>query len=307
MISRYSGGPFDLCPVGTPEVVARLTPSDGVISVLPGGAVKLFPEDVGMSGVPSEFTKLLHHHIEELHVGARPPRHSAGRVDGQRCDRLICVGPGAVIELDDLIAGLVFGDPVLSCPRRFVVPARHGVGERPIEDFSEVSGRRVGAVLDQAQEVGAGRGQRSTYVVLSESIELPYQRIAPPTQGFAETLFRVVIDHPYRLPLRRAHCGLPTDALPDSGGETASSALPPSIHMAPAASKQLIGRQRDRPSRSVLARRAVPAPDSEPSSWSDLAGEIDRTAVEADELDVIGVVIDDKLRNPVVAEHEVAV
>ena len=61
---------------------------------------------------------------------------------------------------------------------RLDVRERRLLREGPTEGVPEVAGLDPGAVLDQPEEVGAGRGERAAYVVLAEPLELPDQRLA---------------------------------------------------------------------------------------------------------------------------------
>lgn len=175
-----------------------------VVGLLPvrhaGPAVELFAQDVGVPCVSGAFVEHVDHDVEELDVGSRPPRHVAGCVDVQGADRLVGVFRNPVVERDDLFAGLGFGGPVLVLPRTFLVSSGRGVGKRSVEDLAEVPGVGISPVLDQAQEVGAGRGQRSAQVVVGEPLELPEQRLADLTQFVVQVLLREFIDHGMNLP-----------------------------------------------------------------------------------------------------------
>jgi hypothetical protein len=56
-------------------------------------------------------------------------------------------------------------------------------------------------VLDQAEQVGAGRGQRTARVVLGETVELPDHGVAGDLQVSPEIVFRVGDGHRTSLPL----------------------------------------------------------------------------------------------------------
>ena len=149
-----------------------------------------------MAGVPGGLGQHVHHDVEELHVRARPPRHVAGGVDGEGVDGRVRVRPHPPVPVDDLGPRLVLGRPHVGAERGLViVPARHRLGERPAEDLAQVPGLRGGQVLDQAQQVGPGRGQRAADVVLRQPVQLPQHRLADPPQIAVQVLFREFVDH----------------------------------------------------------------------------------------------------------------
>ena len=108
--------------------------------VRPDSAVELLAQDVGVPGMAGGLAEQVDHDVEQLHVGARPPRHVAGGVDGERVDRRVRVLPHAPVEADDLVAGLVLGRPQVGAVRGLVVPPGQGLGERAAEDLAEVPG-----------------------------------------------------------------------------------------------------------------------------------------------------------------------
>lgn len=158
-------------------------------------AVELLTQDVGMSGMPVGLADDVDQDVEQLHVGARPPRHVAGIVDSQRADRRVRVLPYAPVETGDLLTGLVLGGPHVGAVRGLVIPAMQGSGERAIEDLAEVPGLPRRQVLDQAEEVGSGGGQRAPDVVIGEPVELSQQGLAYPAQIAVQVVFREFIEH----------------------------------------------------------------------------------------------------------------
>jgi hypothetical protein len=50
-------------------------------------------------------------------------------------------------------------------------------------------------VLDQAEEIGSGGGQRAADVVFGKSVELPDQRLAYTAQIVVQVLFREFVNH----------------------------------------------------------------------------------------------------------------
>jgi hypothetical protein len=108
-------------------------------------------------------------------------RHPAERVERQRRDRRVGVRPRPPVERDDLLSRLVRGRPEVDVrvglERGVVEPGRRIV-ERPVERRAEVGDLDPGQVLDQPEQVGAGRRARPPDFVLREPVELPDERRA---------------------------------------------------------------------------------------------------------------------------------
>ena len=104
------------------------------------------------------------------HLGLRPPRHRADAVEVALGERLERVPPRGPVERDDAVARLV--GPGVHVGLRVVVVEREVLRERPAERRAEVPRLHRGQVLDQAEEVRAGRRHRPAQVVLREAVEL---------------------------------------------------------------------------------------------------------------------------------------
>ena len=92
--------------------------------------------------------------------------------------------PHAPVTIDDLDARLVLGRPhvgqlppvveerlelgIVRALVGVVVPPRQPLGKRAPEHLAEVPGLGDRQVLDQAEQIGAGRSQRPANVVLGE-------------------------------------------------------------------------------------------------------------------------------------------
>jgi len=50
-------------------------------------AIKLFAQDIGVSGVPTGLGEHMNQDVEQLHVRAWPPRHVASGADVEGVDR----------------------------------------------------------------------------------------------------------------------------------------------------------------------------------------------------------------------------
>src|SRR6516164_9681559 len=77
------GGLLDLRAAVLP--MSRVVFGHGrALRVGPDRAVELFAQDVGMPGVPVGLGEDVDQDVEQLHARARPPRHVARGVDGER-------------------------------------------------------------------------------------------------------------------------------------------------------------------------------------------------------------------------------
>jgi ABC-type thiamine transport system ATPase subunit len=66
-----------------------------------------------------------------------------------------------VVQADELLAGLVGGGPHVRVQLGVGVHPGQRLAERPAERVAEVPGLDAGNVLDQPQQAGAGRRQRT--------------------------------------------------------------------------------------------------------------------------------------------------
>ena len=148
------------------------------------------------TGVTVRFGEDVDHHVEEHDVGARPPGDGGAGVDRQCGDGGVGVLASAVVVGEDLGAGLVFGDPEVVVVRvAGVGEARERVGVRPIEDLAEVARLRDRQVLDQAEQIRAGVGERPAYVVLGQPVDFRHEPFTYPTKSVVQIGLREVVDH----------------------------------------------------------------------------------------------------------------
>lgn len=141
-----------------------------IFSAHPSAAVDLFAKDVGMTGVTVGFVQHMHDDIEKGCVWSRPPIDMPARVQVEKLNRFVCVATYALKSFDDSFTRLVFVDsPIVKIFRK-----KNGwfhILERATEDLSQVDGFPCGEVVNQSEEVDACRGERSSLVVLAESIK----------------------------------------------------------------------------------------------------------------------------------------
>ena len=124
-----------------------------------------------------------------------PPGDVADRVQPEAVDGRVGVGPGPPVEVDDLLARLVRGRPHVRVRLGVLVEPRRRLLPRTAEGLAEVAELDAGDVLDQPEEVGAGRHHRPADVVLREPVELPQQGITGDLQVAVEVLLRVRAGH----------------------------------------------------------------------------------------------------------------
>jgi hypothetical protein len=118
-----------------------------------------------------------------LAVLFRPPRDRRGRVEGKHLERLVAVLPCPVIETEEVVTRLIGGRPHVGGLRhRAVVLPGQGHRRRPAHTRTEVAELDADQVLDQAEQVGAGRNQRAAYVVLGQPLERADDIVARPLE-----------------------------------------------------------------------------------------------------------------------------
>lgn len=86
--------------------------------VVTDSTVKLFSQDVRVTGVPSGLGEHVDHDVEPHHARPGPPRHTAGCVNQKGIDRRVRVPSYLPVPVDDLAACLVRGDPQAGAMRR---------------------------------------------------------------------------------------------------------------------------------------------------------------------------------------------
>jgi hypothetical protein len=144
-------------------------------------AIDQLSDDVGMTGMALRLGSHMDQDLMQCHLATiAPPRHPTDRVKRQRLDRRIRMSPGLAIQPDDGLAGLCRQRPRLPSPL-VLRPSRDSITRTP-ERFAEVPELTACQVLDQSQQVGPGRRQRTAGVVLGQPVELPQHRTASPLQ-----------------------------------------------------------------------------------------------------------------------------
>jgi len=162
----------------------------------PGGPVDELADDIGMPSVPVG----LGHHVDQDPVQGHllpagwPPRHVADRIQAQRLDRLVRVRPGPPVHPGDLITGLLGGGPQVGVASGIVRRPRPLAGRAP-ECIPEVPQLDTGQVLDQPEQIGAGRHHRAADVVLGKPVELPDHDLASPLQVAVKVRLRIRFGH----------------------------------------------------------------------------------------------------------------
>ena len=148
-----------------------------------------------------------------------PPGHAARGIEGEGLHRRVAVVPHPSVAVDDVAAGLALGRPHVGESLGLDVPARQGFGKGTVEDLAEVPGLPGRQVLDQAQQVGPGDGQRATDVVLGEPVELGEHRLALVLQVVVQVGLRGVVNHG-TAPCHQCHqvAADPSQALVDGNG-----------------------------------------------------------------------------------------
>ena len=158
-------------------------------------SVEPFTQDVGVASVPTGLGKEMDEDVEQGHLGVLPPGHAAGGIESEGGHRRVAVVPHASVTVNDVAAGLVLGRPHVGESLDLDVPPRQGLGKGTAEDLAEVPGLPGRQVLDKAQQVGPSEGQRATYVVLGEPVQLGEQRLAIVLQVVVEVRLRGVVVH----------------------------------------------------------------------------------------------------------------
>ena len=158
-------------------------------------SVERFAQDVGVAGVPTGLGEQVDEDVEQGHLGVLPPGHAARGVEGEGLHRRVAVVPHPSVAVDDVTAGLALGRPHVGESLGLDVPPRQGFGKGTVEDLAEVPGLPCRQVLDQAQQVGPGDGQRATDVVLGEPVELGKHRLALVPQVVVQVGLRGVVNH----------------------------------------------------------------------------------------------------------------
>jgi hypothetical protein len=133
-------------------------------------AVDQLPDDVRMTRVMGGLGG--HPDQQETQCGAasvlgrvRDPR---GRVDVKLVDDLVRVLAGAVLQPDEVPAGLARRRPhVGAVPDRAVLDPGESLRPRSAERLAEIAVLQPGQVLDQPEQIRAGRCQRAAQVIFA--------------------------------------------------------------------------------------------------------------------------------------------
>jgi DNA-binding MarR family transcriptional regulator/GNAT superfamily N-acetyltransferase len=183
-------------PVARPP---RLVPGRevAVAGPYPGRPVDELADDVGVTGVPVGLGDHVHQDLVQCDLAAPlpPPGHVAEFVQGQRADRGVRVRPRPAVQPDDVAARLLGGGPHVRVGLGPFLQPRQRLAERLAEHFAEIPELHAGQVLDQAEQVGAGRHHRAADVVLGQPVELPQHGLAGRLQVAAKVSLGIRIGH----------------------------------------------------------------------------------------------------------------
>jgi hypothetical protein len=119
----------------------------------------------------------------------------ADSVQGERGDRLVGVLPRPPVQGDDVGPALVRRGPHAGVGLGVVGHPWQGLPVRPAEHGAEVLEFPAGLMLDEAEQIGAGRRQRPSDVVLAEPVEVPKQRLAGALEVGVQICLGVKIGH----------------------------------------------------------------------------------------------------------------
>jgi hypothetical protein len=150
-----------------------------------------------MARVPVRLSDHVHQHPQQRHFAlVTPPRHMGDRIERQCADVFVCARACTVVETDDLLARLSCSSVELRVGLGVLFESgRKRLTERTPESVAEVPGLDTAQVLDQPEQVGAGRGQRPADVVLRKSVELPEHGLTSATQLAVQTCFCIGSGH----------------------------------------------------------------------------------------------------------------
>ena len=125
--------------------------------------------------------------------GSRPPGDRADGVQRQGVDGRVRVGPGPAVHAGDGLAGFLGSANMSDMGSDSSQGSWSGLGRPKMSPkYAEFD---AGHVLDQAEQVGAGRHQGAADVVLGQSLELPEQRLAGVLKVAVQVGFAVGIEH----------------------------------------------------------------------------------------------------------------
>jgi hypothetical protein len=134
-----------------------------------------------MTGVPVGLREDMDKHLEQGHLGARPPRHPAGCIDVQGVDSAIGMLPDATVAVDHLGAGVMLRDPLVGARLGVLVPPRQALGKWPPEDVTEYRASVIERCLIRPRRLVpvAVSGRRMSYSVSPSSFHTMVSRISP--------------------------------------------------------------------------------------------------------------------------------
>jgi len=164
------------------------------VVVAPALPVDRLPDDLGVTRVLRGLGQHPGQQVTERRVLPlrRPPVHERRRVQRHLGDHRVGVAPDLPVEPDDPVAGLLGGGPhVAALPGRTVLVPRDRHRHRPPDALTQVSGLDTGQVLDQTEQVGAGRHDRAARVVVAHPVEGTQHRVP----GLLQVVPQVVVDH----------------------------------------------------------------------------------------------------------------
>src|SRR5690606_10445044 len=99
---------------------------------------------------------------------------------------------GPAVQVEDVLGGLVGGGPHVGVVLGAVLHPGRALRRRAAEGVAEVAELDARQVLDQAEQVGAGRGAGPAQLALREPVDLPQYPLAQAAQMVVEQLLRVV-------------------------------------------------------------------------------------------------------------------
>jgi hypothetical protein len=135
-------------------------------------------DDVGVACVPLRLRGHVHQDAAERILGAAPPGDCHGGVERQFRDRGIRVLPHPPVQAGDEVPRLVRRRPHPRVRVGALPQPRQVLAVAAAEEVAEIHELTARLVLDEAEQVGAGRGQRPADVVLAKPVQFPQQRLA---------------------------------------------------------------------------------------------------------------------------------
>jgi hypothetical protein len=167
----------------------------------PDSAIDELPDDVGMTRMSMRFGDHVQQDLVQRHLRPvfRPPGNPADRIQRQCDDRLVRMCPDAPVEPHDLVARLIGRSPHIRIRLSVVGVPRHRLFKWATEALTEVACLDACDMFDESQQIGARRSERSTLVVLGQSVEFPEERFPSDLQVTAQMRFGIGCSHLSRM------------------------------------------------------------------------------------------------------------